>query len=647
MIVLWFYVVIQLTIIHGEYVERIIDGQLKRCIPFYNCPPGNEILPCIEEFTKEQCQPCYSNGSESPESKFVQPNYISSVDGTIDQLKCFKPLQQTNLRFARCTGHDQVYSKTLNKGAACISGQGCKCKLDACFYGDPCLCDNFSHKKSEKCRPDFHLDNSGKCVPCPPGYKKEAIGCGPCLRVPGNNTIIKPSPYPETTTASSAIQTYQPKPPVIETTTTTTTSTLATVIVSKPGPRGGGDNSTTPTIIGIVVGIILLVIIAVVICFLYKKKKFEKIKAMCHGNRRNVEDQVVVNHEEEMQPLNRNVNFNDLGPEQQDNINNIRHMDVIERNISHVSVTDKPENNNLARVDSECPSVRFNSGSTVSINRQLSNITVTDRINSTASESSPLIQEERLNSNSQCVNHANSVPDRQVFPHGEFIINRQGLNRSESVPQQVSCEEDGDMCINIGNSPVHSPTSQLLPSPTRYPYLDNGGGACIPLPDFDNIQSSSPVMNTELPNIAEFKRSLSKDSESSVDNINSTSPYSSIPEETGKEIQEEVTAESNPSTTMLEPPHMSDVRDYNDCHNLSHVTDIPQASDITNQIDSRLEQYNHTVTGVDEDSVCSIQRLPSEHEEETAKKNDLESNLDSGMASKLGDSDLSSKSDCS
>ncbi|VDI73734.1 Hypothetical predicted protein [Mytilus galloprovincialis] len=646
MIVLWFYVVIQLTIIHGEYVERIINGKLKRCIPVYNCPPGNEILPCIEEFTKEQCQPCY-NGSES---RFVQPDYISSVDGTIDQLKCFKPLRQNNGRPASCTGHDQVYSKTLNTSVACINGQGCRCNLTACSYGDPCLCDDFSYKHPEKCPVNFHLDNSGKCVPCPPGYKKDTIGCGPCLRVPGNNTIIKPSPVPETTTAKSAIQTYQPKPPVAETTTTTTTSTTATVVVSKPGPRGGGDdNSITSTIIGIVIGILLLIVIAVVIVFLYKKKKLEKIKAMCHGNRRHVEDQVVAinqhDQEEGLQLLNRNENLNNLGPEQQDNINNMRNMHVIERNISHVSVTDKPDNNNLARVDSECPSVRFNSDSSVSINRQLSNMTVTDRINSTASENSPLMQ---VNSNSPCVNRANSVPDRQVLHHGELLVNRQVLNRAESVPQQVSCEEeDGDICINIGNSPVHSPTSQLLPSPTRYPYLENGGGACIPPPDFDNIQSSSPVMNTELPNIAEFKRSLSKDSESSADNLNSTSPYSSIPEETGKEIQEEVTAVSNPSTTMLDPPHMSDVRDYNDCHNLSHVTDIPQASDITNQIDSRLEQYNHTVTGVDEESVCSIQRLPSEHEEETAKKNDLDSNLDSGMASKLGDSDLSSKSDCS
>ncbi|VDI49601.1 Hypothetical predicted protein [Mytilus galloprovincialis] len=230
---------------------------------------------------------------------------------------------------------------------------------------------------------------------------------------------------------------------------------------------------------------------------------------MCHGNRRHVEDQEeAINQIEELQLLNRNINFNDLDLEQQDNINTIRHMHVIERNISHVSVTDKPDNNNLARVDSECPSVRFNSDSSVSINRQLSNITVTDRRNSTASENSPLMQ---VKTNYPCVNRANSVPEIQVLHDGELLVNRQVLNRAESVPQQVSCEEeDGDICISIRNSPVHSPTSLLFPSLTRYPYLENGCGACIPLPDFDNIQSSSPVMNTELPNIAEFKRSLSK-----------------------------------------------------------------------------------------------------------------------------------------
>ncbi|CAG2197106.1 unnamed protein product [Mytilus edulis] len=333
---------------------------------------------------------------------------------------------------------------------------------------------------------------SVECVPCPPGYKKDTIGCGPCLRVPGNNTIIKPSPVPETTTAKSAIQTYQPKPPVAETTTTTTT------------------------------------IVAI-----------------------NQHDQ-----EEGLQLLNRNENLNNLGPEQQDNINNMRNMHVIERNISHVSVTDKPDNNNLARVDSECPSVRFNSDSSVSINRQLSNITVTDRINSTASENSPLMQ---VNSNSPCVNRANSVPDRQVLHHGELLVNRQVLNRAEKF---TSSQSDKSVIAFTYTLPI---------------FGEWGCGACIPPPDFDNIQSSSPVMNTELPNIAEFKRSLSKDSESSADNLNSTSPYSSIPEETGKEIQEEVTAVSNPSTTMLDPPHMSDVRDYNDCHNLSHGTVITEA----------------------------------------------------------------------
>lgn len=73
--------------------------------------------------------------------------------------------------------------------------------------------------------------------------------------------------------------------------------------------------------------------------------------------------------------------------------------------------------------------------------------------------------------------------------------------------------------------------------------------------------------------------------------------------------------------------------------------DTPLESDITNQIDSRLEQYNHTITGTDEGATCSVQRLPSEHEEETMKKKDLESTLDSGMASKEPESSDLSRSD--
>ena len=63
---------------------------------------GNEILPCNYEYTKELCQPCYDDPKTSGPD-FVQPDYISSVDGDITQLKCFKPLT-INDKKSSCTG---------------------------------------------------------------------------------------------------------------------------------------------------------------------------------------------------------------------------------------------------------------------------------------------------------------------------------------------------------------------------------------------------------------------------------------------------------------------------------------------------------------------------------------------------------------
>ena len=57
---------------------------------------------------------------------------------------------------------DIVYSKTRNPSSSCIDGQGCKCDLNKCYYGDPCLCRNYRHDNNdEECEPGYHLDNSG------------------------------------------------------------------------------------------------------------------------------------------------------------------------------------------------------------------------------------------------------------------------------------------------------------------------------------------------------------------------------------------------------------------------------------------------------------------------------------------------------
>ena len=199
--------------------------------------------------------------------------------------------------------------------------------------------------------------------------------------------------------------------------------------------------------------------------------------------------------------------LNDLPVEQQDNNLNINR--VIEHQIS----VEKPNNNNINRIDSDCPGDRFDSTSTVSINRQLSNISTNEQINSNISENSPLLKvEEKLDSNPHLMHRINSVPNPQIIHRSDSLPNPQVLNRAESVPQQVSENGYRDFVINSEQQSFHNSSSQLVPSPTtnRQPFMDIGRGACIPLPDFDNIQSSNPVMNTELPNIGDFKRSLSK-----------------------------------------------------------------------------------------------------------------------------------------
>ena len=63
---------------------------------------GHEILPCGSQYTQELCQPCYDDpNTRGPD--FVQPDYISSVDGDTAQLKCFKPLT-INGKKRSCTG---------------------------------------------------------------------------------------------------------------------------------------------------------------------------------------------------------------------------------------------------------------------------------------------------------------------------------------------------------------------------------------------------------------------------------------------------------------------------------------------------------------------------------------------------------------
>lgn len=158
----------------------------------------------------------------------------------------------------------------------------------------------------------------------------------------------------------------------------------------------------------------------------------------------------------------------------------------------------------------------FNSGSSISVNRQLSEVSTDGRINSNASECrlnsctpeiSLAMKSEQI---SHEINRAVSMNERDLY-RIRNEVNHPVLRHSESVPQQVSHTDHGETCVSCGSPTTHGTAMRQPISPLLFQsYPENSGGACIPLPDFSNIQSSSPVMNTELPNIAEFKRSLSK-----------------------------------------------------------------------------------------------------------------------------------------
>ncbi|XP_071145259.1 uncharacterized protein [Mytilus edulis] len=160
------------------------------CFVFVECPPGEEVKPCLEsnEFYCKQCLPGYK-----------QPNYVTSNQ---HHNTCFKPERP-------CLSQDLTYSrKDEEYQGFCDSLNGCKCNTNHCYYGDPCLC-NFHNLG---CPVNTSLVENGVCQPCNPGTAKNNTGCGPCRAVsqkihslPGN--------------VSSMVHTKQPLMPTMETIT--------------------------------------------------------------------------------------------------------------------------------------------------------------------------------------------------------------------------------------------------------------------------------------------------------------------------------------------------------------------------------------------------------------------------------------------
>ncbi|OPL33111.1 hypothetical protein AM593_01041, partial [Mytilus galloprovincialis] len=190
-------------------MKYIYYKQLNRyCVPYYDCEPDNEIQPCTMNSTRDICSPCVKG--------MVQPDLISSPEnGDTSATACFKPttdcLAQEPLEgllyltvIVSCvdaydkklslmaqktrTGRKNITSKRIVVEGFCDSLHGCKCKITACFYGDPCLC----NEKRYGCPPGTTLNEAGECVPCPNGTYKNGNGCGPCRHLQSNH-IASPS----------------------------------------------------------------------------------------------------------------------------------------------------------------------------------------------------------------------------------------------------------------------------------------------------------------------------------------------------------------------------------------------------------------------------------------------------------------------
>ncbi|XP_063410135.1 uncharacterized protein LOC134693314 [Mytilus trossulus] len=131
------------------------------CFVFVECPPEEEVKPCIESngFYCTRCLPGY-----------VQPTYVTSNQ---HNNTCFKPKSLTV-----CVAEDVTYSRT-EQNTFCDSLDGCKCNTNKCYYGDPCLC----NLHTPGCPVNTSLDENGVCQPCDAGTAKNDTGCGPCRAV--------------------------------------------------------------------------------------------------------------------------------------------------------------------------------------------------------------------------------------------------------------------------------------------------------------------------------------------------------------------------------------------------------------------------------------------------------------------------------
>ncbi|VDI45089.1 Hypothetical predicted protein [Mytilus galloprovincialis] len=216
-------------------MKHIYYKQLNRyCLPYYDCEPDNEIQPCTMNSTRDICSPCVRG--------MVQPDLISSpVNGDTSVTACFKP--ETDC-LAEGIIKNMTYKRILkndDKGF-CDNLYGCKCKTTACFYGDPCLCDD----KRGGCPPGTTLNEAGECIPCPNGTYKNDNGCGPCRHLQSNH-IAKP-----TTHNTRTVNTY---------------ISLPTPVHIHPNRPEENDNLLVILMIALGVLTVLFSMVTIAICF--------------------------------------------------------------------------------------------------------------------------------------------------------------------------------------------------------------------------------------------------------------------------------------------------------------------------------------------------------------------------------------------
>ncbi|XP_052718504.1 uncharacterized protein LOC128190472 isoform X2 [Crassostrea angulata] len=164
---------------HGN-PDAYIDRGDRYCQKVYNCQPGHEIIDCSVNCESDRCSKC-------PHGQ-VQPFLIQSTTPEVDR-KCFPHKGDCD--------QDSVPVRNGSSVPGCSKSKTCQCNLYDCYGGNTCTCKRFRGGCPVN---EYFVYEGGKggCKKCPPGTKKEIVGCGPCKTIP-----VTPDTNISTTTATT------------------------------------------------------------------------------------------------------------------------------------------------------------------------------------------------------------------------------------------------------------------------------------------------------------------------------------------------------------------------------------------------------------------------------------------------------------